>query len=92
MYTESEAVMKGKIDCPICETEIDREYYAGERGTEEEYYHCTNCGYGYDFAYGNYQEIIDGEEYSYTYHSLNTDSNKPVRDAFERMKQKYINN
>jgi predicted RNA-binding Zn-ribbon protein involved in translation (DUF1610 family) len=59
--------LKGKINCPVCEQEIERTYYSGEHGTEEEFYHCDVCGYGYDFAYGNYMEYINGKEFPYSY-------------------------
>jgi predicted RNA-binding Zn-ribbon protein involved in translation (DUF1610 family) len=65
--------LKGTINCPVCEKEIERTYYSGEHGTEEEFYHCDGCGYGYEFAYGNYVEYVNGKEFPYTYHDKEDD-------------------
>lgn len=59
--------LKGTINCPVCEKEIERTYYYGEYGTEEEFYHCDGCGYGYEFAYGHYIEYVNGKEFPYSY-------------------------
>lgn len=43
------------MKCPICEVELESEYYAPEYGVNEEYNVCKNgCSlYCYQFAYGN---------------------------------------
>ncbi|MDF2608954.1 MAG: hypothetical protein K0R92_428 [Lachnospiraceae bacterium] len=56
-----------KIECPVCGNEVERTYYSGEHGTEEEYYHCDSCGYGYEFAYGHHKEYINDKEFYYSY-------------------------
>jgi rubredoxin len=78
-----------KIECPVCGFEIEETIYASEWGTEEECYHCSNCGYGYEFAYGNYLEYINGKEFSYTYRTKEEDL-VDMNKEYDDMRNKYI--
>ena len=50
------------IKCPICNNQAKREYYTGPFGIEEEYIGCSTCNYEFEFAYGNYKEVV-GNKY-----------------------------
>ena len=52
------------MKCPICEVELENEYYATEHGVNEEYYECKNgCSlFCYQFAYGNSLTAIGSVE------------------------------
>lgn len=79
-----------KIECPVCGIEIEETIYANEWGTEEEYYQCSNCGYGYEFAYGNYLKYINGKEFSYTYRTKEEELTDMYKE-YKEMKDKYNN-
>ena len=80
--------MQYKINCPICNNEIITTTYSSEWGTEEENYGCVNCGYGYEFAYGNYRELINGKEFVYSYLTKEEDLVDMYKE-YEDMQNKY---
>ena len=52
--------MASTTKCPICGEDAKWTHYGGSHGTEEETIKCE-CGYYYEFAYGNYCEQKPGE-------------------------------
>lgn len=66
-----------KCICPVCGKEAEHRVYNGPWGTEEEYINCS-CGYGYEFAYGDYTEVIGNKEFLWSY-KLYSDKNKRAR-------------
>lgn len=58
-----------KIKCPICGNIVEDKCYSGPWGTEEEYINCENCNYSYEFAYGNYKEIVSDICFLWSYHT-----------------------
>lgn len=73
-----------KIKCPICGKIIEDKCYSGPYGTEEEYINCENCNYSYEFAYGNYKEIVGDICFLWSYH---TKWNNPI---FKKRKRKHL--
>ncbi len=51
--------MTSIVNCPVCDTENNREYYTGPFGVEEDKYFCKNCGYFSYMSYGPRYEGID---------------------------------
>ena len=80
--------MQYKIKCPICNKEIETITYSSEWGIEEESYGCGNCGYAYEFAYGNYIEFINGKRFEYSYLTKEEDLVDMVKE-YEDMQNKY---
>ena len=58
---------KQEIKCPVCNNNIKTEYYVECYGVVEETRNCSCCGYFYNFAYGNYMEIVNRREFVWTY-------------------------
>ena len=52
--------MTDKTRCKCCGNDAEWTYYSNDYGMEEEYIRCQ-CGYYYEFAYGNYIEKKPGE-------------------------------
>lgn len=67
--------------CPICNNQAKWEYYSGPYGIEEEHVNCQKCGYYYEFAYGNYLEVIKGKEYIWHH------TTKYTNPIFKRIKR-----
>lgn len=80
--------MTYKINCPVCGNEIDNTHYSSEWGTEEESYGCKNCGYAYEFEYGNYREYINGKEFAYS-HLTKEEDLADMHKEYEKMLKKY---
>lgn len=53
--------------CPICKGKAEYTCYNGAWGTEEEYIECNSCNYYYEFAYGNYREIVHNKCFTWSY-------------------------
>lgn len=53
--------------CPICNSKAKYEIYNSEWGTEEEYMDCKKCGHFFQFAYGNYVEIVGNKYFIWDY-------------------------
>ena len=72
--------MTSSTKCPICNNQAKWEYWTGPFGIEEEYIYCPVCGYEYEFAYGNYKEVVGNKWLIWSY----TTSPYPI---FKRMKR-----
>lgn len=46
------------MECPVCGSKNEREYYAEDVGTVEDYYFCKKCGYSYIMNYAPPVEVI----------------------------------
>lgn len=64
-----------KTSCPICKKQGLIEYWSGPFGTEEEYFYCDRCNYSYEFAYGNYREVVHNKQFVYDYHLYSNKAN-----------------
>ena len=78
-FSEAISSVKNIKKCPICNNQAKREYYTGPFGIEEEYIDCSTCNYEFEFAYGNYKEVV-GNKYFIWSHSTKYDN--PI---FKRM-------
>lgn len=59
--------MENGLSCPICNNFMKVETYVECVGIAEETHKCSYCGYFYNFAYGNYMEIVNRREFIWTY-------------------------
>ena len=73
--------MTKTVNCPVCKNHAEWKYWVCPYGTEEEYITCPKCGYCYEFAYGNYLEIVKGKEFCWDY---KTKESSPI---FKRIKK-----
>lgn len=56
-----------KCRCPICGCEIEVDVYSENIGVCERYCSCKVCGYASEYAYGNYQESVNGNLFVWNY-------------------------
>ena len=80
--------MKREIKCPICDNKIEYTSYSDEQGICEDSHSCNQCGYKYDFAYGNYKETINGKEFSYSYNTP-FEQMKEYNEEYEKLYKKW---
>lgn len=79
--------MESGLSCPVCRNFMNVETYVECMGTVEETHNCPHCGYFYNFAYGNYMEIVNRREFIWSYTSYDDEENFK---KFNKMIQKHI--
>ena len=61
--------------CPVCNNIMSVQSWHESMGTVEENHKCPKCGYYYEFAYGNYMEIVNRREFIWSYTSYDDKDN-----------------
>ena len=55
------------IKCPVCNNFMSVSSWHESMGTVEENHKCPHCGYYYEFAYGNYKEVVGNKYFIWSY-------------------------
>lgn len=72
-----------KTKCPICNSTIEATYYAESIGVVEELINCDRCGFTYEFACGNYAEVVGNKFFIWNY----IDERKSNRSIYKKIKR-----
>lgn len=81
--------MESNITCPICGNQAKHTIFSSEICLEEEYITCEYCGYLYEFAYGNYREILGNKCYCWNYRSNSHKVNKKLKKAIFNARRRW---
>lgn len=84
----------GRMKCKVCGQEMKKlyRYWCNDiNAVTEESHKCEHCNnYSYEFCYGNYNELVNGKEFIYSYKNeeefgvlIQEEIDKMIRDEFK---------